>query len=266
MTSTNSIHKNPEDARNNTYHLPDTIPQMKLADYIPIDLELINKKTREASEVIKKVLMDLGERGWFIDLSNTTANGLYKIENILAKNNIEVIDKALVIFFTKKLDAIEKFLNQQFTHRAKIISDGFKAHLREEYNLSTPIFLIQADGICTEQTKKDLYGKDYKNNYKPKTARYVEEIAKDYIQLDLLHLLSVSLPISASSASEKERDGNSNLFNRHAILHGESLAYGTQINSLKSISVLYYVGCVISGISDFNEESNKFWEEFNKLT
>ena len=93
MTSTKPTHKNPEYGNNNTYHLADTIPQIKLADHVPLDLELIDKKTREQSEVIKKVLMDLGERGWFIGLSNATASGLYKIETILAKNNIEVIDE-----------------------------------------------------------------------------------------------------------------------------------------------------------------------------
>ena len=36
-----------------------------------------------------------------------------------------------------------------------------------------------------------------------------------------------------------------NVLNRHEVLHGESVDYGTEINSLKAISLLYYIASVL---------------------
>ena len=41
--------------------------------------------------------------------------------------------------------------------------------------------------------------------------------------------------------SEKQRGENFNYLNRHQIMHGESLDYGTEINSYKVISLLLYI-------------------------
>ena len=73
---------------------------------------------------------------------------------------------------------------------------------------------------------------------KPKTAIYVDTISADTLKLALLAPLSQPLPISAS---QYERDESFNELNRHQVMHGEVVNYGTEINSLKSISLLNYV-------------------------
>ena len=81
-----------------------------------------------------------------------------------------------------------------------------------------------------------------RKNKKPSTAIYVDLVASDTFRHALLSPLSHSLPISAS---EYERDEYFNELNRHQVVHGESLDYGTEINSLKSISLLNYVTQVL---------------------
>ena len=82
-----------------------------------------------------------------------------------------------------------------------------------------------------------------KRNRKPRTAIYVEQIAADTYRATLLSPLAQTLPIGAS---EHERPEDFNELNRHMVLHGESLDYGTKINSLKAISLINYVAHVLT--------------------
>ena len=81
-----------------------------------------------------------------------------------------------------------------------------------------------------------------KQNNKPQTAIYVEQIATDTYRAAILSPLAHSLPIGAS---EKERGAGFNELNRHMVLHGETLDYGTKANSLKAISLINYVAHVL---------------------
>jgi len=71
---------------------------------------------------------------------------------------------------------------------------------------------------------------------------YVEQIASDTYRAALLEPLAQTLPIGASQ--NERHDGFSEL-NRHMVLHGESLDYGTEKNSLKAISLINYVSIVL---------------------
>ena len=47
-----------------------------------------------------------------------------------------------------------------------------------------------------------------------------------------------------------ERESLMNVLNRHEVLHGESVDYGTEINSLKAMSLLYYIASVLGERGD----------------
>lgn len=81
-----------------------------------------------------------------------------------------------------------------------------------------------------------------KKDKKPRTALYVEQIASETYRAALLSPLAQSLPISAS---EKERRADFSGLNRHTVLHGESVDYGTKENSLRAISLINYVAHVL---------------------
>jgi len=57
----------------------------------------------------------------------------------------------------------------------------------------------------------------------------------------------MTLPISAS---EHERGDAFVGLNRHQVLHGESTQYGTEMNSLKAISLLNYVAHILTDRGD----------------
>lgn len=124
--------------------------------------------------------------------------------------------------------------------RAAILESAFNAHKRKEYALSIPVFLIQADGICYDLINKQLYSTKDKVSV---LTGYAKTITADTFRSILLYPLTQPIPISASA---KVRAEDFNDLNRHQVIHGEVTNYNTELNSLKTVSLLNYVSYVLS--------------------
>ena len=190
-------------------------------------------------ERTRNVLLLLGQHGWFLDLWGMPLSGLWELERAFDTGDINKAEQALIEYYKERLSEIAEELNTDYPDRTPILSAAFNAHNRGEYELSVPVFLAQADGICQELIGIQLYKKQ---NNKPATASYVETIATDTFRSALLHPLACVLPISES---ERGRGADFDQLNRHQVLHGESVDYGTEVNSLKAISLLNYVAKIL---------------------
>lgn len=186
---------------------------------------------------LRKALKRLGEHGWYLDLEMPIPS-LWEIDEALEKGDINDVDSALVEYYEERKEKILISLIKRFPSREKILRSSFGAHKRKEYELSIPVFLAQADGLCKEQINYYLFKKS--NNY-PETAAYVEKIMVDSFKAALLSPLSIDLPIMMSAS---KRGDNFVGLNRHVVLHGESCEYASQLNSCKAISLLNYIGHV----------------------
>ena len=187
----------------------------------------------------RKALAMLGQNGWYISL-DMEISATYEVFRQLEDGKLNEVDESMCAFYEERLDEIEKQLIESFPHRSHILDSAFTAHQRAEYELAVPVFLSQADGICLELTDFQLYRR---KEGQPTTAGFVEQLAADSIIKVLLEPLRVPLPITASL---KERNDYPCALNRHQILHGQSVDYGTKTNSYKAISLLHYVYSVLS--------------------
>lgn len=186
----------------------------------------------------QEAILLLGRHGWYFDL-NMDFFSLWDLRKSLEEGDIQKAENTLLHYFEDHLDYIESSIVQKFPNREKIIQPAFKAHRRKEYVLSIPVLLSQTDGIC-----KEVVG-DYfflKKDKKPKTAQYVEQIAANTLRAALSSPLAHTLPISAS---ESDRSADFNELNRHLVLHGDSLDYGTKTNSVKGISLINYIAQIL---------------------
>jgi hypothetical protein len=190
---------------------------------------------RELPAKIRASLVGVARHGWFLD-SNMPFTGFGKLEKAFQEGNEEMAQEALVSYYRERLPAIRAKLQDNHPQRTAILDQAFSAHLRGEYALSTAVFLAQADGICHE-----LFGASpfRRRDGKPATAGRIDQAVAQGFASEFLCLLSCPLPISAN---ETERGNDFTELNRHQVLHGESLDYGTETNSLKAISFLNYVG------------------------
>ena len=234
------------------YQLPDLSPftkqieqyQKSLSGIISPAFEEIQRSFRELPPKIQEALLLLAQHGWYLDF-NMPLPSLWEIKKAISSGEIDEVEEALVEYFESQLEEIEKAISAQFPHRSHIISPAIKAHRNEEYYLSIPVFLAQTDGICKEVVGQYLF---MKKDRKPQTAIYVEQLAADTYKAALLSPLAASTPISAS---EHEREEGFNLLNRHMVLHGESLDYGSKVNSLKAISLINYVSQALKTDADY---------------
>lgn len=213
--------------------------QSSIQSLISPAFEQLQRSFRDLPPRTQEALLLLGAHGWYLDLEMPFP-ALWELEKALSEGNAEEVEEALAKYFNSRLDEIEASIIKRFPKREKLIRAAFNAHRRQEYELSIPVFLAQTDGICKEVVKQYFF---MKQNKRPGTAIYVEQIASDTFRKALLSPLTQTLPIGAS---EHERPKDFNELNRHMVLHGESLDYGTKVNGLKAISLINYVADVLT--------------------
>ena len=207
----------------------------------------LTENFRKLPEKIRNALLVLGDHGWYLDLKMPLP-ALWELEKALNEGSVDEAERFLVEYFRERVPEITKAFKAAHPHRSKIVEAALAAHARGEYELSIPVFLAQADGICQELIGVQLFKKRAK---RPALAAYVEAIAADTLRHALIYPLAHPLPISYAAY---ERKANFDDLNRHQVLHGESVDYGTEVNSLKGISLLNYVVQILKKDSQENEE------------
>ncbi len=175
-------------------------------------------------------LAELAERGWYLD-PDMSANAIGQFADAI-REDPEEVDAIVSDFFRERADAIRQELTKSYPERSHLWRDAFDAHCESKYNLSIPLFLAQADGIFEKQfPQKSLFISGQRESAIEEYRPYSSDIFFDV----LLYPFSISTP---SWESRKERSESFEGLNRHQVLHGESIAYGTEQNSLKAISLL----------------------------
>lgn len=231
----------PQNAFLEISHLTKPVLELQkfIRDFRSPALEQLQRDFLEQPPRTQEALLLLGAHGWYLDLEMPFSS-VWKLKKALSEGNVEEAEGALAEYFDSRLDSIEASIIKRFPRRAKIIRAAFNAHRREEYELSIPVLIAQTDGICNEIAKQYLF---IKQNKKPRTAIYVEQITLTAFRSALLSPLAHPLPIGFS---ENDRPKDSKELNRHTVLHGESLDYGTKVNGLKAISLINYVAHVLT--------------------
>lgn len=200
------------------------------------------------SELPKRMqiaIIVLGNEGWFFDPNMTLAE-LHDFQLRIESGKVNEVNSDLIDYYQSSINRIEDNILTLFPSRSPVLTSAFKAHRNGEYNLSVPIFLVQADGICRELIGYHFFKR---KNRKPSTTVYAEQFADETSIAAFLTPLSQLLPISASVYEHKEEYEQ---MNRHLILHGESNDYGTLLNSCKAISLLNYLIEVLPNCGSVN--------------
>jgi len=202
-------------------------------------LKILEKKL---SMNTKRGLRVLGEHGWYISFKMPAVTSAY-FGRYPKSIDMRKVDKLMTDYYSSHARQITDSIKQKFPERAKIIEAAYSAHVEKKYELSIPVFLSQADGICYSLINIQLFKKKSRI---PRTAEYVGKLTDKYTA-SLCEPFRVLLPVALDTTDPKYKDGD---LNRHAILHGLSLNYASQINSLKAFSLLCYVSEALSEVKD----------------
>ena len=169
-----------------------------------------------------KILLDYG---WYIS-AKMQLKEISKVIELIKLEKIEVAENILITFFNENLEKIEEQLIIKHSERKNIINEAFKAHKTKMYYSSTILFLSQGDGIIDGKIFHNRQNLE-KHLDKSKNPNFVKILKEDS------SLNVPSIKINKSKYFSK--------LNRHAVMHGESLDYGTEKNSLKALSLCCFV-------------------------
>lgn len=213
--------------------------QSTVARGIPAWFDQLDKMVRALPEKRRRQLVLFAEHGWYIDHKMST-EGIDELAAAFAGGEIREAEEALANYFRDRITSLREELDASFPMRTKILEAAFRAHKRGEYELSIPVFLTQVDGIFWEHTEFQMFSRRLGRS---KVAEYIQDMGKYSYQALLLHPLSMPIPITKSSG---ERDDPFPALNRHEVLHGESVEYASEMNSLRCISLLSYIAHVVT--------------------
>jgi hypothetical protein len=206
-----------------------------LLELLKMPGEELAARLAEIPERMRLGLQALAEAGWYLDpemgLSEVTEFG---------RGLTAATEERLIQHFLERLPEIQAALERRHPNRARILSRAFAAHAREEYELSVPVFLTQADGICYEILNASPYRE---RDRETKLVPYIRSLESDTFPVSALQPLTKSIPLTANA---RERGESFTHLNRHQVLHGESVDYGTRVNSLKAISFLNYLSYALT--------------------
>jgi hypothetical protein len=197
---------------------------------------------REAWESLPQRLRDalsvLAGNGWYLD-KTFSFRALFELAEGFASSRTAEANSSLCDHYEARLDSLEGRLCTQFPERSGIVRSALGAHRSEQYALSVPVLLAQADGICSQLTQEQLFRK---RDGRPRLAdRFKTEESVD-ARFCWLHPLTIAVPVVANTGDLDTLEG---VLNRHAILHGLDVAYGSRLNSCRAISLVAYVSWIL---------------------
>jgi len=177
--------------------------------------------------------------GWFLDMEFPAASS-WQIAEWYDAGEVERANWILAAYYRKRCVLIRTELTEAYPKRAVLIRRAFRMHFARDYDISVPLLLIQADGICKATFGQQLFSVRG-NGMAVKKA--VETRKVDWAWSAWIEPFRVRLPIAVYRRT-------ANFLHRHLVLHGESLDSGTEISSLKAISLLSF----LHGIDSYARE------------
>lgn len=195
--------------------------------------------------------MILARSGWYP--GGNLPLGIFAESASLIMDGKHEGEEQLAAFYEDEAEAIATALAKQHPTRAEHIHQSMNAHKNGDFFLSVPANLILAEAIASDLGASCLYSKTREG-----AKRILNELnSREDFQVAVAFLapLLVSAPIDWSP-DQRQKYGNPAL-NRHAILHGEVVGFGTRLNSLRSFSHLAYVSDVLG---DFGPDSEAAWK------
>lgn len=182
---------------------------------------------------MREGLVSMSRSGWYLDLEMGMSEPL-RFKRAMDDGRAADAEASMVEHFEARTAGIRSELVQTYPHRGEIFDAAFDAHISGQYLVSIPVLLAQVDGICFDVANAHFFmGKE-----RPKVVAHAVQVASSQIARAFLAPLESEMTIALS---EKARPQGFTGLNRHTVLHGESVDYGTKENGLRAISLLNYM-------------------------
>ena len=203
----------------------------------------IGKCLKDYAEKTPEYLLLIAQNGWFIEL-DSELNLPSQIAYEIKRDSTENANKLLMEYYSSNLERIIENLIMRHPNREEILNQILESYKNGNHSVLIPCVLTQVDGICFDFTKKKFFIKEKNNKYLSQIASELEYSINSFLKLYLSPLQNQT-PIMVREEDVSKFPCH---LNRHRILHGTSTDYGTEINSLKVISLLKYISDLLTDL------------------
>lgn len=216
-----------------------SVSMAEVAHHVAPYLVELHRALEELPERTRQELELLAKHGWYMD-PDMPCSASTEYARLFMSGNGEEASELLQSYYDEHAQNILSRLCERFPERNEILRAVFSAHENREFSLSVPVFLAQADGICKSLLGVQLYGKT-KNGTSTQVRDAVEKLEEDPFIDSILAPFLRPFAINSGPNQRSEDD-----LNRHAVLHGESVSYGTLRNSCKAMSLIAFTEWALS--------------------
>ena len=208
-----------------------------------IDFAAIARAMEEDRARFPGEMRILAQHGWYVQ-PRMTPRQHRELCAALTDGRAQEVEISLIDHFNGELDTIEERLCKHSPARDRMFRSAFAAHRRGDFAASIPLMLAQADGLCRDYTGGHLFSRRERLEAWIKAGKP-----------SLLMYFAALVERTPVNAPEKDRVGKPALFNRQAIMHGESVDYDTAGNGARAVSLLVYIDWVLGELSRLRQRN-----------
>lgn len=185
-----------------------------------------------------EVARELALHGWYLGLNFGMGAPLF-LKKMISANRFEEVDNWMANEIRDGIEYIERALIHRNPTREKLFKEGFNNHKEGRYYSAITLLLSQVDGMCKERFGKLFFSIDRN------TKKMALKPSFDNVNVYNRWMLVIFEGVTAINDNTQNADKYPGFLNRHSILHGFDVGYGSELNSLKIISFLNFVNDLI---------------------
>jgi hypothetical protein len=196
------------------------------------------------------------QNGWYLSSAFADTLDSEKLASFLgASDKIwnSDIEDVLMRAFEDDLEEITERITEIFTKRSHILRHIVELHKGRDYIACIPLALAQADGMCKDSFFEKVRGQKRPLGFfkaEPTVSQQKPQSLAKGIRVEETSVFSfltnqlAALDRDLHPLLEANTKNLSDL-NRNAILHGESVDYGSRVNSIKAILLLDFIADLV---------------------
>jgi len=187
------------------------------------------------NQMLANAFKIIANYGWYIseDIPMDKITVLYGFAFEEKEEDINVFFQK---FYMENLEKNIEKLQNRHSSRSHLILEAYESYKNRCYHASILLSLTIADGICSGELfkikkNKTSIKKFLENNKTPETLSIFLGVLTEVNSIDVYY------PFKSKFKSQ---------LNRHGIIHGYDIEYGSELNSLKAFSLLIFVNDMIN--------------------
>ncbi|UPG92690.1 hypothetical protein [Luteibacter aegosomatissinici] len=194
--------------------------------------------------IAREQLTSMAREGWFLDARMPHALR-WRFQERMGAGDVDGATALMRDYFAERASGMLEELSRAYPRRAALLHSAFAAVERGDHGLAIPVLFAQVDGVCFDASTGAAFfvkaGRNALGNHlRRKGAAPFSALAAIYIEA-----FTADLPVHQN---ENQRPAGFHGLNRHQVVHGEVVDYGSLENSLRAMSLLYYVAWCTGGL------------------